>query len=250
MLGADRARLETFLDDLPAETAKSLFAIPVVPGSPALEPRTYELLTDRCRLLLVANGLDRSASRELARRYDRARVFRTGALPGFPAKHGTLLTLLLSAIPEDFGVLDDDCYVRDGALLEVPQFGEREFLAVPDHVHFFTVHEPTGRRYPRTHFLIFQRARILELMNRYAIDAQKVVHPPRALAPLLAKLELGPSRYPRTYLRYFDTMLLLISVALASGLEVRWLRAAPDAVLHRRHLEAEMARAGTATGSG
>ncbi len=210
----------------------------VVPGIEELARRNAADLATRCRLTVVLNGYGSSGADRIAPTFLAESVIRLRTLPRFPVKHGTALTGLLHRASDDFAILDPDCRISDSRLLERPEFNAVEFLAAPDHPHFFNTNPTTGERFPRTHFLIINHGLIRRTMSAHRITAEKYRRSPARLAAQLARLGYGSNNFPRVYLQHFDTLLLVISMALADGLRVRWLPVGTDQIRHLKHARA------------
>jgi hypothetical protein len=214
------------------------FFVIVLPGGGEMAVRAAASLGSGARPHLLLNGVDAAEAAALEQALPEVARFHLTAVSGAPLKHGTVLTLLLRAVPEPFGILDHDCLVLDDGLLRGLHLASDEFLAAPEHPHFFNTNPATGLRFPRTHFLYLNAPLLRRLMREHRITAEKTVRPPRRLATRLAAMGLGTHNYPRHYLRHFDTLLLLMSVAMSEGYRVRWLPAAVDRIVHLGHLAA------------
>lgn len=228
-----QAVAETFAGH-PAGTSGLPFFIIVTPGSEKLAARNARTLTEHCSPHLLLNGFSERRLADCRELLTDLRWTKLSALPGYPVKHGTALSLLLTTASTDFGVLDADCLVRDPALLARPAFRPKEFLAAPDHPQFWNLNPKTRVRFPRTHFLVFHHKVVSSLMKQHDIDAEKVVRPPRRLRPALDSLGYGSDNYPRHYLGHFDTLLLLMAMAYFERLEVHWLPASAEQIVHAK----------------
>ncbi len=215
-----------------------------VPGSEDMVSKNSASLSGHCRLCLVMNGFSGSRARRLAAKANVDASIRLRTLPGFPVKHGTAITLLLDHAEEDFVLLDADCFVRDPKVLELPGFEPDEYLAAPDHAHFFNVNRVTGERFPRTHFLMFNVKLVREVMERHRITAEKYVRAPRRLARALATMDYGNHNFPRSHLRHFDTLLLLMAMARYDGLRPHWITAGASQIMHWKHHATALASLG------
>jgi len=68
-----------------------------------------------------------------------------------------------------------------------------EFVAAVNLPGFFTLNEASGLEFPRTHFLVLRRERLIELRSKYGIGCEKVTRTPRRVATALARIGLGDS---------------------------------------------------------
>jgi hypothetical protein len=212
------------------------FFVIILPGGGEMAARAAASLGPGARPHLLLNGVGAAEAAALEEALPEVPRLRLTVLPGAPLKHGTVLTLLLRALEEHFGVLDHDCLVLDDNLLRGLRLDREEFLAAPDHPHFFNVNPATGLRFPRTHFLYLNAPLLRRMMEEHRITAEKRVRPPRRLKSRLAAMGIGTHNYPRHYLSHFDTLLLLMSLAMSEGYRVRWIPAAADRIVHLGHL--------------
>jgi hypothetical protein len=139
------------------------------------------------------------------------------------------ISLLLTHHTGDFGIIDHDAHVLDPTLLQrlKPAAGEC-MVGV-----FEQTSRRTGLHYPLTHLLYFNTRALRSLMQRWHIDARQYRRAPPPVAAPLALLGLGLRSYLKDYHAFFDTLHVLIAVALAEGMTLRFEPVSQDApVMH------------------
>jgi hypothetical protein len=183
-------------------------------------------------LFLVANGVPRRELRRLTDRFPDRPLFSLTVPAGTFARHGTVLDLLVTAVPGDFAVLDHDCYVFDRRLFEPVVWEKGEFLAAIDRPGFYTVNAASGLRFPRTHFLVVRRERLLDLRRRHGVGCEKAIRTPRGVRRLLAGIGLGDHNFPPSSMPFYDTLQLAVAVGLAEAWSVRLLPVEEDGIAH------------------
>jgi hypothetical protein len=231
----DRRRLRRLLGG--ARTRHTRCYLVVLPGCAKAALYVAErLAAASLEPVFVLNACGRSEALWLEQHATGRLSIRLTTAPGAPAKHGTVLTLLLESDQEPFAVVDHDCAIFESAVLADLELSEREFLLALDHPHFYTVNRRTGMRFPRTHFLLLNAPLLRALMSKYRVSAEKCRRPPGRAAARLRDLDLGPHNYPREYLDFYDTLLVLMSLALADGFGIRWRPAELTQIVHLPHL--------------
>ena len=168
-------------------------------------------------LVLLANGAKGWELALLRQRLPGLPMFRLRTLPGSSLPHGDALSLLLEHHRGDFGIVDHDAYVFDPGLLARMKPAAGECMVTV----FAQTSSATGLVVPLTHVLSFDAEALRRLMHRHRIDARQSRRVPARVAPLLARIGLGPGVYLKDYQRFHDTLHLLLGVALAEGLRVR-----------------------------
>jgi len=89
-----------------------------------------------------------------------------------------------------------------------------------------------GIRFPTTHFLYLHGPRLSKLVTKHRLSCRAARRLPARLRPLLAPLGLGRGVYLKPYLRYFDTMNLVMATALAEGCKWRILQPHQKTCIH------------------
>lgn len=228
----DRRRLaEALAAEAVPQDRLPVFVV-VVPGTLGWLAPCLKLLPADQPVWLLANGLSRTERRRLAEAFPQRRQFVLSVPPRAFARHGTVLDLVVAACPTDFVLLDHDCYVFDPALLVPVAWSDDEFLAGVDLPGFVNHNPEAGLKFPRTHFLIVRRERLLELAERFAVGCERVERAPARVRELLAEIGLGDGRMAVPGMPFFDTLKLATAVGLALGWRVRWLAPSEEAIRH------------------
>ena len=187
------------------------------------------LLPAHIRVLLIANGAAKWERQYLARAFPQYPIFKLKTFPSSSLSHGTVLTLLLASNEGPFGVLDHDCYVFDTSVFGDLGFGERDCLVAA----FGNTAPQLGIPYPETYFLYFNSKLLKPIMQRYGVDARAYRKLPTAARDPLATIGVRDGVYLKEYQNYFDTLHVLLLLALAEGLTVRFLQSVEaDSIAH------------------
>lgn len=187
------------------------------------------LLPDDLRVSLVANGARGWELRLVAAAFPRLPICRLARMPGTSLSHGDVITLLLNSGTGDFGLLDHDCYVFERALFaDVAPEAMQCLTAI-----YGGVSGKTGLTYPETYFL-YLNARVLRaIMARYHVDARIYRKAPAHVRAIIGRLGLGGSVYYKDHATFFDTLHLMLGLALAEGFGYRFLQpVGQDAIAH------------------
>jgi hypothetical protein len=181
------------------------------------------------RVILIANGAAEWERQYLARAFPQYPIFKLKTFPGSSLSHGTVLTLLLASNEGPFGVLDHDCYVFDPSIFRDLEFGERECLVAV----FGNTAPRLGIPYPETYFLYFNSKLLKPIIERYGADARAYRKLPKAARDPLATIGVQDGVFLKEYHNYFDTLHVLLLLALAEGLTVRFLHSVDaDSIAH------------------
>ncbi|MBI2375386.1 MAG: hypothetical protein HYV07_15430 [Deltaproteobacteria bacterium] len=202
-------------------------------------PRTMHLLElcvralpSRRSVLIVENGPTLAERSFLDSALPDLPRLRLRGIPGVPAPHGVVLTLLVRAIDTPFFIIDHDCYVLDDSVFDTIRLAGSDVVAGIDSDGFMSRNEAAGLSFPRTHFLLLHPERLRALTGRASIDLNKRAKTPRHLAARLRTIGIGDHNFPRTYQRSYDTMTLACAVALAEGWTLGAHRLADGMVRH------------------
>lgn len=196
-----------------------------------LEP-CLKLIPPQVPVFLVGNGVSAGERQRIAQLFPLRPWLGLFVPPGSYAKHGTVLDLILTATTDDFILLDHDCYVFDPALFDPVVWRADEFLAAVDLPGFFTHNQSSGLKFPRTHFLVLRRERMVELRSSYGIGCEKVTRTPRRMVTTLARVGLGDHNFPPARMKFYDTLQLLMAAAFAEGWVVRELAVEREGIAH------------------
>jgi hypothetical protein len=205
------------------------FYLILMPGTLHFVLPCLSLLPAHMRVILIANGAAEWERRYLSRAFPQHPIFKLMTFPGSSLSHGTVLTLLLASNEHPFGVLDHDCYVFDASIFGDLEFGERDCLVAV----FGNVGARVAIPYPETYFLYFNSKLLKPIMQRYGVDARAYRKLPPAARDPLATIGVRDGVYPKEYHNYFDTLHVLLLLALAEGLTVRFLQSVDaDSIAH------------------
>jgi len=178
-----------------------------------------DLLVGQVSVLLLGNGV-RAWEREfLQARHPDMPFFELRTLPGSSVAHGDVISLLLAHDDSNFGILDHDCYVFDPTVFAQLDPGDRECM-VGVFPGFST---KTGIFYPETFFLFFHTKLLRELMQRHRVDARWYRQAPASATAQLERIGLGPYTFLKDHHNFFDTLHVLLALALSEGMAVRFL---------------------------
>lgn len=176
-----------------------------------------DLLPRDVRVVLVSNGARAWERKRLRAEYPQHPMVVLATLPGTSLVHGDAINLMLDHDDTDFGILDHDLYVFDPAIFERarPARHECAFALFSDISH------RTGRRYPETYFLHFNRTVMRALAERYGVDARLYRRAPRKAARRLADFGWSEALFLKDTQDFLDTLQLLFALAAADGCPVR-----------------------------
>lgn len=211
------ARFARFQDSLGAPELPRLYVI-VMPHTLHFLLPCLALLQGHASLVLVANGARRWERSLLRERLPALPMFTLRKLPWSSLPHGDVIDLLIEHHRGDFALIDHDAYLFDGTLLPRLQPAADECLVGV----FSQVSRRTGLQYPLTHLLGFNAEALRRLMHRHRVDARQTRRAPARVAALLAGSGLGPRSYLKDYQTFHDTLHVLLAVALAEGLRLRF----------------------------
>ncbi|MDP3085342.1 MAG: hypothetical protein Q8N44_16865, partial [Rubrivivax sp.] len=215
----DGARLAAFQRRLPAAGGLQLCII-VMPQTLHFLLPCLALLQGRSSPppLLLFNGATAWERRLLRQRLPQWPMFRLLTLPASSQSHGDVINLLLRHARADFALVDHDAYVFDPGLWARLQPAPDDAV-----VGVFAQHSGgAGWDYPLTHVLAFNVGALRGLMQRHGVDARLCHQAPARLAENLASVGLGRRRYLKDYQQFHDTLHLLLALARADGLNLRF----------------------------
>ena len=138
--------------------------------------------------------------------------------------------------------MDPDCLVNDRSVFERLIFKPNDVLLSLQRLEFLNINTATGLVFPRTHFLYMRAKPLQALCARHAINCERKRRTPTNLRPALASIGLGDHNYPKSFLPFFDTMHLLMAVALAEGRTLGTLAIHPDGAAHLRQRQSPYLR--------
>ena len=196
------------------------FYVIVMPGTLHFLLPCLALLPPNLQVLLLGNGATRWERRLIARRFPALPFCSLARLLGTSVTHGDVITLLLEANSANFGLIDHDCYVFDRRIFESLSPGPGHCLTAA----FGGISAKSGLAYPETSFLFLNAPVLRALMNRYHVDARIYRKLPAALRDTVRVLGIDGGVFIKDYANFFDTLHLLLALAIADGQPCRFLQ--------------------------
>lgn len=217
----NQPRFVAFQDTLTASTLPRFYVI-VMPYTLHFLLPCLALLQGRAQVVLLNNGAHRWERRLLTERFAALPMFDLWTLPGSSVAHGHVISLLLANHRGNFGIIDHDCYVFDHTLFEQLAPADDECLLSL----FGEASRSVAFTFPLTFFLFFNAEVLRRLMQRYELDARLYRKTPATARDAMARIGLGPTTFWKNYHNFRDTLHVLLAVAVAEGLKVRFLSSA------------------------
>ena len=214
----NQPRFIRFQDAL-AESTLPRFYVIVMPFTLHFLLPCLALLQGRVQVVLLINGARPWERRYLRDRYPALPVFKLWTLPFSSVPHGAVISLLLENHRGNFGIIDHDCYVFDAAIFDQLMPAEDECLLSL----FGEESKSVAFTFPLTYFLFFNAEALRQLMRRYRIDARLYREIPAMAREPMARVGLGPTVFWKHYHTFRDTLHVLLAVAHADGLKIRFL---------------------------
>jgi len=196
------------------------FYVIVMPGTLHFLLPCLALLPAHLTVLLLGNGATRWERRLIARRFPALRFRSLARLPGTSITHGDMITLLLQTNGANFGLIDHDCYVFDRRIFESLAPGPADCLTAV----FGGISAKSCLAYPETSFLFLNAPVLRAVMNRYHVDARIYRKLPAALRDTVRRIGIDGAVFIKDYANFFDTLHLLLALAIADGHSCRFLQ--------------------------
>lgn len=214
----NQRRFAAFQDRL-AQSALPRFYVIVMPSTLHFLIPCLALLQGHAQLVLVVNGARSWERRLLTKRFSDLPVFDLLTLPLSSVAHGNVITLLLEEQRGNFGIVDHDCYVFDPAVFAqlVPDDNECVLSL------FSEQSQSVAITFPLTYFLFFNAPALLQLMQKYQVDARLYREIPETAREAMMRIGLGPFTFWKQYHKFRDTLHVLLAVAVADGMRFRFL---------------------------
>lgn len=221
-------RFTSFINDIERTEQPRLFVI-VMPLTLHFLLPCVALLQEHSQIILLSNGARRWEISLLRKKFPALQLFSLRVLPFSSMAHSEVINLLLKQHPENFGLVDHDCYIFDEHLIEQLIPKDDEVLLA----YFQNFSPNVDVPYPLTHFLFFHTEPLRQIMRRYGVDASLYRKAPASTKNALASLGLTEGVFLKHYHNFYDTLHILICMALAEGFKVRYLSSAQEhAVIH------------------
>ena len=213
----NRPRFVKFEGQLAGSTLPRFYVI-VMPFTLHFLLPCLALLRGRVQVVLLNNGARRWERRVLRKRYPALQMFDLWTLPMSSVAHGHVINLLLESGHGNFGLVDHDCYVFDDAIFEQLVPANDECLLSL----FGEASRSVEITFPLTYFLYFNTGALQGLMQRYRVYARLYRSMPPTARDAMASIGLGPAIFWKHYHNFYDTLHVLLAVAVADGLKFRF----------------------------
>lgn len=200
------------------------FYVIVMPGMLHFLLPSLALLPPGLRVRLIANGAAGWERRTVARHFPHYPMCRLRGLPRTSLTHGDVITLLLETNSGNFGLLDHDCYVFDPAVFDDLAPGPGQCLTAV----YGGVAARTGLPYPETYLLFLDATVLRDIARRYHVEARTYRAVPEHLRSVVERVGLGHGVYVKDHATFFDTLHLMLILAIAEGYESRFLQWVDD----------------------
>jgi hypothetical protein len=223
----NRRRLARFLRAHPPAGHPLVYVI-VMPGTLHFLLPCLRLVPWHVTVHLIANGARAWERRYLSAAFPTRPLCTLATLPASSLAHGDVVTLLIEGNEQPFGLLDHDCYVFDGACFDAAPPRRPECMIA----WFHASSARTGLVYPETFFVVLEPACLRDIMRRHGIDAGIHRTVPRAARAALERLGLREGVPFKDHHDYFDTMHLIVALAMSEGRTVRFPVAPGGALVH------------------
>lgn len=214
----NQPRFVAFANELAKSERPRMFVI-VMPFTLHYLLPCVKLLQDHSQVILLFNGARRWERQLLRKRFPELQKFTLWTLPLTSIDHGAVINLLLTNHKENFGLVDHDCYVFDEKLFSQLSPSSDEVLLA----YFHEQSRNVDLTFPLTYFMYFNAEALRRLMQDYKIDASLYRKPPNSALNALTRLGLEPNKFLKHYHSFFDTLHILLCVALSEDYRVRYL---------------------------
>ncbi|MCV2368007.1 hypothetical protein [Roseateles oligotrophus] len=182
------------------------------------------LLKGRADLVLLSNGARQWERDLLIKRFPDLPMFVLRTVPWASIEHGHVINLLLENHRGNFGIIDHDCYVFDGAIFDQLKPAADECLLSL----FGEESRSVEFTFPLTFLLFFNAEPLRLLMRRFGIGAQLYREIPPSARSAMAQIGLGERTFWKSYHNFRDTLHVLLGVALAQGQQIKFLSSQED----------------------
>jgi hypothetical protein len=119
----------------------------------------------------------------------------------------------------NFGIIDHDLYIFNKDTFCRLTFEDGQCALGAFRIH----NKKANIEFPTTHFMFFNMNLIRMVRSKYKIGAHMYRRIPRQTTEGLRSLNLGYHNFPKDYLNVFDTMNLLLVMALFEGLSFKFI---------------------------
>ena len=178
-----------------------------------------QLLPSELNVFLIFNGAKTWERRLLLSEFKHRPSFKLYTLPFSSINHGNVLNLFFHTNEKNFGIIDHDLYIFDRNIFHHLKFSDDQFMKAI----FSGENRFTGMVYPHTFFLFFNAAKIKQLMYHYKVDARTYKELPRSVETSLASIGLNNNSFIKDYIRFYDTLHVLLALGYVKGWQVDYL---------------------------
>jgi hypothetical protein len=189
-----------------------LFFLIILPGSLHIASLAYHLVPSDVRVVVILCNVDAWEEAWARANFKGAWILKSR----FRYRHHEILNLLLREVPQPFGIIDFDCFVFQPAYLRAVEFIDERTSA---QVFFANHNEVLDIWVPETFLLTLNQPVLAELIARYKVGTDQICWDD--LLPVaqqrLATLGIGPNQLPESYKPAFDTLRVLLMLAIADG---------------------------------
>ena len=225
---ANYPRFSCFIKKIQRTEQPRLFVI-VMPFTLHFLLPCIALLQEHCQVILLSNGARHWEKSLLQKNFPSLRIFTLWTLPFTSIVHSDVINLLLKKHKGNFGLVDHDCYVFDENLIKQLEPANDEALVA----YFKNISQNVDLPHPLTHFLFFHTVPLRRIMRRYDIDASLYRKAPISTHHALTDLGIKSGEFLKHYHNFYDTLHILICMALAEGMKIRYLSSPNEhAVMH------------------
>lgn len=204
------------------------FYIIGMPGKIHFLDLCIELTHKKANLFIILNGVRKKEKKTIKDKYPNIPLFELATFCGSSISHGEVINLLLQTNEKNFGLIDHDLFIYNGAIFDQLDFQDDEYIAGPYKLH----NKLAGITFPATFFLYINTKIVKSIMKKYGIGAQIYAQIPSKLLPILNKMNLGYDNFLKDYLNYFDPFNMIFSLAHYEGFQAKFLETKKEDLLH------------------
>ena len=177
------------------------------------------LLPAELNVFLIFNGAKAWEWQLLLKEFSHRPFCKLFTLPFSSINHGYVLNLFFYSNEKNFGIIDHDLYIFDKSIFQNLEFSDNHFMKAI----FYGENRYTGMVYPHTFFLFFNTSKIKQLMHQFKVDARIYKKLPKTVESSVANIGLSNTRFVKDYIRYYDTLHVLLALGYVEGWQVDYL---------------------------
>jgi hypothetical protein len=179
-------------------------------------------------VVLVLNGIRSWEEEILRQRHPNVPTVKLRPIRGSKLSHGRVLDILLRHANGNFVLLDPDVFVFDHDVFAQLELREGEIAAGA----YGYTNSRVALTFPTTNLLALDVPAIKQLMVRHRIRPVIYTRTPRHLVEPLGSLGLGDGSFVKEHLPYYDTLNLVLAMAVHDGYRMRVLDCDASDVFH------------------